>query len=154
MVLPKYKKRNNKQPVKRRFSKSKNRKIAPQCRSLNKDGTKCKRTTYNLSGLYHDHEKGLNGWQYRQKKKVKVIEIIDGDTFKIEQKLLIRPEGYDTPEENEKGYFKAKKDLTSIIPPGSFIYVLPLKKDKFGRFISNVKKSGKNLSDLMKKKGW
>jgi endonuclease YncB( thermonuclease family) len=52
-----------------------------------------------------------------------VSEIIDGDTFKViksgkwDNKTgnTVRPTGYNTPEENERGYEEVKKRLSNLI---------------------------------------
>jgi len=53
----------------------------------------------------------------------KVIEVIDGDTFRVsppwkwnhQKGDTVRPTGYDTPEKGRRGYQTAKKKLKKLI---------------------------------------
>lgn len=53
----------------------------------------------------------------------KVIEVIDGDTFRVSPRWrwhnksgdLVRPVGYDVPEKGQIGYNAARQKLTNLI---------------------------------------
>ena len=146
--------RRKRSPVKKRAPLAIKRRRAPYCKGTNKDGTKCMNPTYNLSGFCHQHEKQSIGIKYKQQSAVKVSKIIDGDTFEIEGGIIIRPVGYNTPEKGEKGTQKAKQELTALISPKAIVKIYPITKDSYGRVLARVIVSGRDLSKLMKQKGW
>jgi len=87
----------------------------------------------------------------------KVVEIIDGDTFKVSPKWkwnnqpgnIIRPNGYDTPEKGEPGYQEATQRLRDLI----FQKQVELKnaiRITYGRLLCDVYVNGKNLADCFK----
>jgi endonuclease YncB( thermonuclease family) len=84
----------------------------------------------------------------------KVTKVIDGDTFEVSPKWkwnkqegnVIRPKGYNTPEEGKPGYQAAKDKLTKLILSGE----VELKNAitiTYGRLLCDVYYNGKNLSD-------
>ena len=46
---------------------------------------------------------------------VKVVRVIDGDTFETENQVMVRLKGINTPEKNELGYEEAKEFLKNLI---------------------------------------
>jgi len=81
----------------------------------------------------------------------KVTKIIDGDTFEVTGGERIRLGNYNAPELKEPGGFKAKRQLSNLIPPGSLPTVCPVGKS-YGRTVAEVTYKGKNISKEMKKK--
>jgi micrococcal nuclease len=83
-----------------------------------------------------------------------VSEVIDGDTFKVkegweldEKKVdIVRPTGYNTPEEGEPGYEEAKQKLKKLILYKIVEINNPQDIDK-GRLVADVYYEGKNLAD-------
>ena len=85
----------------------------------------------------------------------KVSEVIDGDTFKVELGWkwddktgdVVRPTGYDAPEEGEEGFEDAKRKLTDLILNKKVDIKNPQTIDDHGRLVSDVYYEGKNLAD-------
>jgi len=84
-----------------------------------------------------------------------VSEVIDGDTFKVqngwkwENKTgdTVRPTGYNTPEENERGYEEAKQKLKRLILNEKVEIKNPQAIDDWGRVVADVYYKGRNLAD-------
>lgn len=84
-----------------------------------------------------------------------VSEVIDGDTFKVkngwkwENKTgdTVRPTGYNTPEENERGYEEAKQKLKRLILNEKVEIKNPETIDDWGRIVADVYYKGRNLAD-------
>ena len=84
-----------------------------------------------------------------------VSEVIDGDTFKVKNGWewdnkkgdIIRPTGYNTPEEGEWGYEEAKRRLTNLILHKIVDIRNPKSIDDYERLITDVYYNGKNLAD-------
>ncbi len=84
-----------------------------------------------------------------------VSEVIDGDTFKVkngwkwENKTgdTVRPTGYNTPEENERGYEEAKQKLKRLILNEKVEIKNPQTIDDWGRLLADVYYKGRNLAD-------
>ena len=84
-----------------------------------------------------------------------VSEVIDGDTFKVkngwkwENKTgdTVRPTGYNTPEENERGYEEAKQKLKRLILNEKVEIKNPQTIDDWGRVVADVYYKGRNLAD-------
>lgn len=84
----------------------------------------------------------------------KVIEIIDGDTFKVspnwkwnnETGDTIRPNGYNTPEKGEAGFEQAKQKLSRLIN-GKEVELKNAITLTYGRLLCDVYIDGKNLKD-------
>lgn len=83
-----------------------------------------------------------------------VTEVIDGDSFKVspnwtlnfESGDTVRANGYDTPEENEPGFFKAKQKLKDLIE-GKHVELRNKIKITYGRLLCDVYFQGRNLKD-------
>jgi endonuclease YncB( thermonuclease family) len=83
-----------------------------------------------------------------------VKEVIDGDTFKVkggwkwegQSGDIIRPMGYNTPEEGQLGYQVAKEKLTKLIL-GKVVDVKYGKTIDRGRLVADVSYNGKNLAE-------
>ena len=84
----------------------------------------------------------------------KVIEIIDGDTFKVspgwewnnQRGSVVRANGYDTPEEGEMGYQTAKNRLTELIL-GKEVDLENAIRITYGRLLCDVYYNEKNIAD-------
>ena len=71
--------------------------------------------------------------------QVKVVKVLDGDTFETDKTLTIRMIGINTPNRGEKGYEEAKEYLTDLI--GGEIVNLEYdyyQDDKYGRILAYV----------------
>ncbi|MFA7029401.1 MAG: thermonuclease family protein [Candidatus Cloacimonadaceae bacterium] len=85
----------------------------------------------------------------------KVSEVIDGDTFKVKNGWewnnkkgdTVRPTGYDTPEENERGYGEARRKLSNLILNKTVDIKNVKTIDNYGRLVADVYYNGRNLAD-------
>jgi micrococcal nuclease len=83
-----------------------------------------------------------------------VVEVIDGDTFKVrggwrwrgQTGDLVRPTGYDTPEKGEEGYHEARRKLEALIL-GKTVEIEDVKKIDRGRLVADVYFKGRPLAD-------
>ena len=83
-----------------------------------------------------------------------VIEVIDGDTFRVSPRWKwndktgdkVRPTGYNTPEEGEEGYEEAKEKLRNLIE-GETVELKNAVKVSYDRLLCDVYYNGKNLAD-------
>jgi len=93
--------------------------------------------------------------QIPPKKLYTVSQIIDGDSFVIEEnKQSIRLMNVDAPEENLCGYQPAKDTLTSLLQ-GKQIKIIGKDNDSFNRFLALVYlPDGTLVNELMLKSGW
>lgn len=102
---------------------------------------------------------------------VRVSQIYDGDTIKVDLKSLpsnlrkvsIRIKGIDTPELSPKSKCKeesslaeeAKSYLSSLVPPGTLIVVKNYTWDKYGgRINADVFVGSQNIGELLLDKGY
>jgi len=84
-----------------------------------------------------------------------VSEVIDGDTFKVKNGWkwdnktgdTVRPTGYNTPEENERGYEEAKRRLSNLILNKKVDIKNAKTIDDYGRLVADVYYRGKNIAD-------
>ena len=84
-----------------------------------------------------------------------VIEVVDGDTFKVKNGWkwgdkrgeVVRPTGYNTPEEGKSGYEGAKEKLRRLILNKKVEIKNPQTIDNWGRLVADVYYKGKNLAD-------
>ena len=84
----------------------------------------------------------------------KVTRIVDGDTFEVDpnwrwgrqEGKIIRPAGYDTPEEGQAGYEEAKRRLAKLIL-GKEIELRNFIKITYDRLLCDVYLEDKNLKD-------
>ena len=83
----------------------------------------------------------------------KVVSVIDGDTFTVpgwrsgqNSGTIVRPTGYDTPEQNQNGYTEAKDKLTKLIL-GKDVELGPAVNFDHGRIVCPVYINGVNLAD-------
>jgi endonuclease YncB( thermonuclease family) len=87
----------------------------------------------------------------------KVIEITDGDTFKVTPKWsfngtngsAVRANGYNTPEEGEPGYKQAREKLRNLIG-GNNVELRNKIKLTYGRLLCDVYFNERNLKDYFK----
>lgn len=86
---------------------------------------------------------------------VKVIKIIDGDTFQVSPDWKwgfkfgdrVRPTGYDTPERGQAGFEEASLKLKKLIL-GKKVRLLNPIKLTYGRLLCQVYFQGRNLADF------
>ncbi len=86
--------------------------------------------------------------------KTKVIEIIDGDTFRVSPEWkwddktgdTVRPKGYNTPEKGEEGYEEAKEELINLID-GETVELKNATNISYGRLVCDVYYNGNNIAD-------
>jgi endonuclease YncB( thermonuclease family) len=84
----------------------------------------------------------------------KVTNVIDGDTFEVSPEWkwddhtgsVVRPNGYNTPEQGEEGYQEAKDKLTRLIL-GKDVELKNAVSITYGRLLCDVYYNGKNLAD-------
>lgn len=84
----------------------------------------------------------------------KVIDVIDGDTFKVEGGWksgdttgdVVRPTGYNTPEKGQPGYEAATKKLRDLIL-GKTVYLGRAVNFDHGRIVCPVNYGGKDLAE-------
>lgn len=85
----------------------------------------------------------------------RVSKVIDGDTFKVspnwkwndEEGDTVRAHGYDTPEEGQEGYQKAKEKLEDMIF-GKYVELKNPVKITYGRLLCDVYVDGKDLASF------
>ena len=85
-----------------------------------------------------------------------VTEVIDGDTFRVKPPWewknktgdIVRPTGYNTPEEGEPGYEEAKRRLIDLILNKKVEVTNPKAIDKYGRLVADVYYNGKKSCRL------
>ena len=83
----------------------------------------------------------------------KVTSVIDGDTFTVpvwyssqNSGTVVRPSGYNTPEQGEPGYVQAKTKLSSLIL-GKDVELGDAVNFDHGRIVCPVFYAGRNLAD-------
>lgn len=92
---------------------------------------------------------------FTQKTQVgdKVVKIIDGDTFKLENKQTIRLASIDAPEMGRCLSRESKKALSKLILKKRVILLEPY-ADKFGRIIALVISDGQIINEIMVRNGY
>ena len=83
-----------------------------------------------------------------------VTKVIDGDTFEVSPKWnwngkagnIVRPTGYNTPEEGKQGYNAAKERLAKLIL-GKEVILKNAVELSYGRLLCDVEYNGRNLAD-------
>lgn len=86
--------------------------------------------------------------------RFKVTRVIDGDTFGVKPNWkwnsqegdIVRPNGYNTPEQDQPGYQAAKDKLTRLIFGKEVELGKPI-KITFNRLLCDVYYQDKNLAD-------
>jgi len=84
-----------------------------------------------------------------------VTEVIDGDTFRVKPPWkwknktgdIVRPTGYNTPEEGEPRYEEAKRRLIDLILNKKVEVTNPKTIDDYDRLVADAYYNGKNLAD-------
>lgn len=86
--------------------------------------------------------------QRRKSVRRKVQSIVDGDTFKVRNRVsgsqYIRVSGLNAPEKGERGYASAKKDLSRI--KGKTVTLRP-KAKSYGRTVADVIYKRRRIKD-------
>ncbi len=83
----------------------------------------------------------------------KVKEVVDGDTFRLQNDELVRLANVNAPEPGRPRSQKARKDLQRLVPPGTTVGISP-KAKSYGRTVARVTKNGKSVNDSMRRKGY
>jgi micrococcal nuclease len=83
----------------------------------------------------------------------KVTEVIDGDTFRIQNDTKVRLFGINAPEMGNCGSDEAKKALTKLILNKKVVLREP-KADGFGRVLALVYQNGIPINEAMVKTGY
>jgi len=85
-------------------------------------------------------------------RKERVIEVIDGDTFRTnKRKNPVRLANVDAPEKGRPGSVEAKNKLRQLIE-GKEVTIKTVARDKYGRSIANVKIGNKSVNEIMREK--
>ena len=71
----------------------------------------------------------------------------DGNTFRITKQEWIQLARYDSPDEVESNYDKAKQLLSSLILDKEIVYESV--GESYGRIVAEVWQDGKNINDIM-----
>jgi len=97
----------------------------------------------------------VNNFSLNKLEKVKVIEVIDGDTIRIDGNYKVRLIGIDTPEIGQKCYEEAKNFLKNLIE-GKEVYLERDKvdRDKYGRLLRYVYYNSTMINLLLIKEGY
>lgn len=85
----------------------------------------------------------------------KVTEVMDGDTFRVSPNWkwnnkegdIVRPKGYNAPEEGQPGYQTAKKKLEKLIS-GKSVELKNPTNITYGRLLCDVYIGEKNLASF------
>ena len=82
-------------------------------------------------------------------KKRKIVDVIDGDTLKIDKYApSIRLANVHAPEKRLKGYGDAKKYLAHLTS-GKRVTITPVATDVYGRTVAEVKVGNKSVNKAM-----
>lgn len=97
----------------------------------------------------------VDNFSLNKLEKVKVVEVIDGDTIRIEGNYKVRLIGIDTPEVDQKCYEEAKNFLKNLIE-GKEVYLErdKIDKDKYGRLLRYVYYNSTMINLLLIKEGY
>lgn len=84
----------------------------------------------------------------------KVTKVIDGDTFEVtpnwtwnnQSGNVVRPNGYDTPEEGQFGHQAARDKLAALIL-GKDVELKNAVKITYGRLLCDVFYNGRNIAE-------
>jgi micrococcal nuclease len=93
-----------------------------------------------LLGVFLVSSVGLNIYQYTKENRgdlIKVIDVIDGDTFLVENNRKIRLAGVEAPESGLCGSTESAKLLRSLIE-GNEVKIVPITTDAYGRNVASV----------------
>ena len=83
----------------------------------------------------------------------RVIEVIDGDTFRMANGQKVRMLGIDAPELEFCGGVEAKIELEKLIKFKK-VELTEIKADKFGRLLAVVYENKKLINEVMIENGW
>jgi len=87
-------------------------------------------------------------------RKERVIEVIDGDTFRTAaRKHPVRLANVDAPEMGSLGGQMAKVALQSLVQ-GQTVTINTVARDKYARSVANVKVDGRSVNAAMRRKGY
>ena len=85
------------------------------------------------------------------KRKETVTKVIDGDTFMTLSRKRVRLANVNAPEKNQRGGSTATNSLRRFIG-GKQVEVNTVARDRYGRFIANVKVKGKSVNDFVRRR--
>jgi micrococcal nuclease len=87
-----------------------------------------------------------------------VVEVIDGDTIRLDNGEVVRLLGIDTPERGEEGYYAAAERLRELVEDKEVVLIRgnSSNRDRYGRllryvFVNNLNES---INELMLKEGY
>lgn len=80
--------------------------------------------------------------------KMKIIEVLDGDTIQGPRKTFVRLENVDAPETGTNGAAAAKHKLEDLVLDKTVSYTEEGKS--YGRIVGKVKIAGKSVNTTMK----
>lgn len=96
-------------------------------------------------------------WSQLNTLKVKVITVIDGDTFQVVSRkgkqLKIRLRGVDCPELMQKNGPEAAQYAAQLVHK-KWVKIRKYGRDRYGRTVADIKTSKGDLATLMVKAGW
>ena len=95
---------------------------------------------------------------YAWKEVIRMYAIVtrhrDGDTFEVDRAVsgyyAVRLAGVDAPEQGERGYYEATRELARLAPVGSMVSVEPAGRISFDRIVAYVTCNGVNVNQAMK----
>ncbi len=90
---------------------------------------------------------------YQPEKTLKVIDVIDGDTFVTEEKMRVRLMSVDAPELDRCGGQEAKKGLEKLLN-NKQVVLKEAVADKFGRLVALVYVDNFLINQAVLKQGW
>lgn len=119
-----------------------------------------KKIPWIIAGIILFSSLATNIFQYKQNKNlkktgifVKVIEVIDGDTFVTENKQRIRLVGVDAPEMGLCLSEEAKEELKDLVE-NKEVGLKEAFADKYGRLVALIYKEDKLINETMLTKGF
>ena len=83
----------------------------------------------------------------------KIKEVVDGDTFRLQNTKLVRLAGVKAPETGQSGAQKAKQALRTLLPRGTTVGISP-KAKSYGRTVAEITKNGKSVNKAMRLRGY
>lgn len=87
-----------------------------------------------------------------------VERVVDGDTaqvtvdlgFKLYHRVVLRLARINTPERGMPNYAEATAKLAELLPPGSKVHADVVRKDKYGRYVTEISlDDASSVSDMM-----
>jgi micrococcal nuclease len=97
--------------------------------------------------------------EFESDNKSVVVEVIDGDTVKLDNGEVVRLLGVDAPERGEEGYYAAMYRLGELVEDNGVILVTDINssnRDKYGRLLRYVyiEDSNESVNDILLREGY